>query len=263
MSARHMQSPGVDRTLTILESLAGASEAVTLTALAQQTEIPLTTCAAIMGSLEDRGYATRKIIGRSHFWRLTTKLYALASRVQDDNELSTVAMQEMKLLAERLRFPVHIGVLNGKSIVYVAKAQSPGFVQFDTYPGKVAPFHLTALGRAIAAFLTPDEIDLVARDLAPPRGASTGPGGVRARLMLQLEEVRRRGYATEFDEDQVGVSCVAAAFFGADGNAVGAVGITALTADLDALLEVTTTSVSELARLISFRLGHADGVTQS
>lgn len=249
-------SPSVDRLLTILETLSAAAEPLTLTALSQATGISLTTCAAIMTGLEERGYATRKIVGRSHFWRLTMRLYGLASQILSDTDLSTVAIDEMRAVADELGFPVHIGVLNGGSVVYVAKAQASGFIQFDTFPGKVTPFNLTALGKAIVAHLPDDQVRPLLRDLPQGQGPNSVDGGTPTGLLAQLETVRKVGYATEFEEDQAGVSCLAVPFFGVEGTVVGAVGITALAADLESTFDSSARELMRLGALISERLGY-------
>ncbi|NIH88489.1 helix-turn-helix domain-containing protein [Amycolatopsis granulosa] len=78
MASDRPASPSVDRTLTVLETLVTAGEGVTLTALARASGIPLATCASIVYTLESRGYARRRVVGRSHFWRATTRLCELA-----------------------------------------------------------------------------------------------------------------------------------------------------------------------------------------
>lgn len=254
-SAVQAPSTGVDRTLTILETLAASTEAMTLTVLAQKTRIPLTTCAAIMISLENRGYATRRIVGRSHFWRLTMGLYGLASQLVREIDLSSIAQQELRELAERIKCPVHIGVLNGQSVVYIAKAASPGFIQFDTYPGKVAPFNLTALGRAIAAYLPEEELSPLLGKLVPGAGPDPLPPGPEA-FVQELEQTRKRGYAVENEEEEAGVSCLAAPFFNADGHVAGSVGATSLASELvgQSRKEIASELIT-LGREISHRLG--------
>ncbi|MDQ0380733.1 helix-turn-helix domain-containing protein [Amycolatopsis thermophila] len=79
MASERPASPSVDRTLTVLETLVEAGEGLTLTALARATEIPLATCASIVYTLESRGYARRRVVGRSHFWRATPRLYEVAA----------------------------------------------------------------------------------------------------------------------------------------------------------------------------------------
>ncbi|WP_370615377.1 IclR family transcriptional regulator [Mumia sp. Pv 4-285] len=248
-------SPGVDRALTVLEHLVEAEEELTLTALAKVTNIPLATCASIVYTLEQRGYATRRVVGRSHFWRPTLRLYGLASQLVRDADLSRVATSEMRMLADKLGMPVHMGVLDGHSVVYVAKAATPGFVQFDTYSGKIAPFNLTALGRAIAAYLDPDELEPLLSRLTPGRGPNAPKGGRKAFLSL-LEDVRQHGYAMEEEEEQAEISCVAAPFFGIDGHVAGALGVTGFARDLtpDRMRDAATGLVG-LTTEVSRRLG--------
>ncbi|MFG3702641.1 IclR family transcriptional regulator [Micromonospora sp. NPDC047620] len=247
-------SPAVDRALTVLERLVAADEELTLTALAKSTRIPLATCASIVYTLERRGYAARRVVGRSHFWRPTLRLYGLASQLVRKVDLSSMAQRELRALADELNMPVHIGVLDGASVVYVAKAATAGFIQFDTYPGKVSPFNLTALGRAIAAFLPEGEIEALLPRLVPGRGPSAGDSSPEAFSKL-LEDVRARGYAVEDQEEQAEVACVAAPFFDADGRVAGSVGVTGFARDLAKKRRKAAAGVVRVAADVSRRLG--------
>jgi DNA-binding IclR family transcriptional regulator len=226
-----MASPAVDRTLTVLETLAATEDGLTLTALAKAAGIPLATCASIVYTLEDRGYAAREVVGRSHFWRLTLRLYGLSAQLVRKVDLSVIAQPELRQLADELGMPAHVGVLNGAEIVYVAKAATPGFIQFDTYPGKVAPFDLTALGRAIAAFLPEEELTPLLKRLSRGKGPKAADATAKA-FLAKLARVRTAGYAVEDEEEQAGIACVAAPFFHADGRLAGAVGVTGFATEL-------------------------------
>lgn len=248
-------SPAVDRALTVLETLVGSDGSLTLTSLAKETDIPLATCAAIVYTLERRGYATRRVIGRSHFWRPTLRLYGLAAQLVRKIDLSEVAQPHLRELAEAYGMPAHVGVLNGATVVYVAKAAPPGFIQFDTYPGKVSPFNLTALGKAIAAYLPTEVLQPLLAGLVPGRG----PKGHRAevdRFRTELAEIRDRGYALEDQEEQAEIACLAAPFFDAGGGVMGAVGVTGFARDLvsDRLPEIADAVCSQ-ARGLSGKLG--------
>jgi DNA-binding IclR family transcriptional regulator len=225
-------SPSVDRTLTVLETLVGADDGLTLTALARTTRIPLATCASIVYTLEQRGYATRRVIGRSHFWRPTMRLYDLGAPLIRQEAISEVAQPQLRHLADELGMPAHVGVLDGASVVYVAKAANPGFIQFDTYQGKVSPFNLTALGRAIAAHLPDIELEPLLGQLTPGTGPKAKKPTVRA-FRAQLAKVRQSGYALEDEEEEADIACVAAPFFDADGRVNGSVGVTGFSRDLN------------------------------
>ncbi|HEY3684671.1 MAG TPA: IclR family transcriptional regulator [Streptosporangiaceae bacterium] len=218
-------SPAVDRALTVLETLVAADEPMTLTTLAQVTGIPLATCASITRTLEMRGYAARRVIGRSHFWRPTLRLNGLAAQLVKKVDLMRTAQPFLKRLVDAIGVPAHVGVLEGGEVIYVAKVAAPGMLQFDTYPGKASPFNLTALGRAIAAHLPDDTLDPLIKKAAVGRGPNAHP--VRgAALRAELAEVRDRGYATEDEEEDPGIACVAAPFFDADGAVAGSIGVT-------------------------------------
>ncbi|GAA4524842.1 IclR family transcriptional regulator [Amycolatopsis samaneae] len=224
-------SPSADRVLTVLETLVAAGEGLTLTALAHAADISLATCASIAYTLEQRGYAARRVVGRSHFWRPTMRLYGLGSSLVRKGDLAGIAGPYLRVLADELNMPAHAGVLDGASVVYVAKAAASGFIQFDTYPGKLAPFNLTALGRAIAAHLPDAELEPLLSRLVP----GTGPKAKRATpraFRAQLAKVRQTGYAVEDEEEEAEIACVAAPVFNAEGRVVGSVGVTGFSREI-------------------------------
>ena len=248
-------SPSVDRALTVLETLVHTDDPLTLTALAKQAGIPLATCASIAYTLEQRGYAVRRVVGRSHFWRPTLRLYSLAAELVRKVDLPSIAQTELQSLADELGMPTHVGILEGSSVVYVAKAAPPGFIQFDTYRGKVAPFDLTALGRAIAAHLPDAELEPLLARLTPGRGPNAHTG--RKAFLATLAEVRAVGVAVEDEEEQAEIACVAAPFFDAEGRIAGSVGITGFARELrDERREVAIKGVVRLGHEVSRRLGY-------
>lgn len=218
-------SRAVDRALTILEELAAADEPMTLTRVAKLTDVPLATAGTILHTLEQRGYAARQVVGRSHFWRATLKVNSLAVAVNRKVDLAEIAEPYLQNLVEHDAFAAHIGVLRDKQVVYVAKVAGRGMVQFNTYQGKTSPYHLTALGRAIAANLPEDELAPLLQDLEPgtgPNAKATDPASMR-RL---LTKVRKQGYAIEDEEEDRGIGCLAAPLFSADGEVVASIGVT-------------------------------------
>lgn len=225
IGAERPPSPAVDRALTILETLVAAEAPMTLTALAQATGVPLATCASIAQTLEMRGYASRTVVGRSHFWRPTLKLSGLAAQLDRKVDLSSITQPFLRRLVDDTGMAAHIGVLEGPLVIYVAKVGAPGIVQFNTYPGKTAPFNLTALGRAVAAYLPEADLAPLLKKLARGGGPKAEPV-TGAQIRTKLAEVRELGYAVEDEEEDAGIGCVAAPFFDAQGQVAGSIGVT-------------------------------------
>lgn len=255
-------SPAADRTLTVLETLVAAEQPLTLTALAKAARIPLATCAAIVATLEGRGYAQRRVVGRSHYWRPTLRLYGLGAALMRSLNLGAVAHPHLRRLCDELQLPAHLGVLDGQTVVYAAKVAPPGFVQFNTYAGKVAPFHLTALGRAIVAYLPPDEVALLL-DRLPPGHGPKARGNDPRWLLDQLAQTRVRGYAVEDEEEQAQIGCVAAPVFDAEERVAGAVGVTGFAREVvgERLATVVAVLLRE-ARRLSEKLGYLTPTTR-
>lgn len=218
-------SPAVDRALTILETLVEARSPMTLTALAAEAGIPLATCAAIMQTFEARGYASRRIVGRSHFWRPTLKLNGLVAEYMRGIDLSQIVQPYLQELMGQTQMAAHVGLLEGNKIVYAAKVAAPGLVQFDTYPGKTEPFNLTALGQAVVAFMPAEQIESLLTHLVQGSGPRARPP-TADEMRSHLAQVRERGYAIEDEEEEVGVGCLAAPFFDSGGQVLGSVGVT-------------------------------------
>jgi DNA-binding IclR family transcriptional regulator len=218
-------SPAVDRALTILEKLVSSADAMTLTALAAEAHIPLATCAAIMQTFEQRGYAARRVVGRSHFWRPTLKLNGLAVELMRVVDLAQFAQPYLQRLVDETQMAAHVGLLEGDLVFYAAKVAAPGMVQFNTYPGKTTRFNITALGLAIAAYLPEPELDALVTNFVP----GPGPGARKAsrdEILKRLAEVRESGFAVESEEEDEGVGCVAAPIFDAKSRAVASIGVT-------------------------------------
>lgn len=243
------------RSLTVLEALVMSQDALTLTAVAQQVSMPVASCAAVLNALERRGYASRTIVGRSHFWQPTLRLYSLGMRVMRHSNLGPRAQPHLRWLSDRLGAPAHLGILEDASVVYVAKAANAGMVQFNTYPGKVAAFNLTALGRAVVAFLPEQEQE----ELVHRAVRGSGPkarSGFGEELRDQLREIRGQGYATEDEEEELGIGCLAAPVLGAQGIPVAAVGATGFVGDLlHERRDQVAEAVVEAARRVSVAFG--------
>jgi DNA-binding IclR family transcriptional regulator len=211
--------PAVTRALGVLELLVYEGKPLALGEIVERTGIPTASCHAIMHTLLQAGYVTRRGEGRTQFWEPTMMLYALGATLGSRLRIRELAGPHLRELSAELGVPAHLGVLVGADVMYLEKAAAPSFIKFDTFPGKLSPFHVTALGRAIAAHLSADEREQLLK-------------GLPARLGEVLAETRAAGFALEDSEETDGVGCVAAPVFGPDGRVLASVGITGFSSDL-------------------------------
>jgi DNA-binding IclR family transcriptional regulator len=91
--------------------------------------------------------------------------------------------------------------------------------------------HSTAVGKALAAYLRPEDLDLrILSDPLEPQNERTITSSPA--LLSELAEVRRQGYAFNDQEEELGVRAVGAAIRGVDGISLAAVSVVGTTGQL-------------------------------
>jgi IclR family acetate operon transcriptional repressor len=136
--------------------------------------------------------------------------------------------------------------------VCIERVDGPGANRVQTPLGRREPPHATATGKAILAMIEREH----AVELCKDRGLE----GHTARtitdvetLVLELDAVRRRGYAIDDEETIDGIFCVGAPFFDHAGACAGAISVTGLKHDLPGW------RLAEMGRLVG---RHADEVSK-
>jgi IclR family transcriptional regulator, KDG regulon repressor len=159
---------------------------------------------AILRTLE-----TRRVVARdpdAHTYRLGWGLYELGSHVVRNLDLARAARTHVDDLARRTRDSVLLGIVEGDSILYLDRGESPERFRMVANSGRRSPIHASASGKAILAF---SSAELVDRVLEGPLDRYTPATVTDARqLRKQLERIRKRGYATCWQEVEVGLCSI-------------------------------------------------------
>jgi len=126
-------------------------------------------------------------------------------------DLRAEALPLLRQLAHRTGETVHLGVLDRCDVVYIEKVESKHAVRMFSRIGNTMPAYSTGVGKAILAFLPPEELE----EVLPAKLEARTPATItdRAELLRHLEEVRRRGYSTDDIENEEGIRCVGAPVF--------------------------------------------------
>jgi IclR family acetate operon transcriptional repressor len=212
----------VDKALMVVELLMRTGEAMTAREIALQTGINRTTGHRLLNALMHRGWIEKE--PNSSAYRISLRFLVLSNlSYQQRNVLS-----EMRPTLERLstvsRETVHVGVLDGYSLIHVDKVDSPERVGVSSKIGTRTIAHVASLGKAILAASSQEAIDAYvshATRLPPPDGL-TDP----AWLLDDIQRTRVRGYSIDDEEDSVGVRCIGAAIIAGNGEPVFAISIT-------------------------------------
>ncbi len=246
------RSPSIDKALAIIELLSGHADGLRMIDIARRLELPKSSTHLTLEVLRTHRYVERDGEGA---YRLGLKLFAIASRLLNGLEIRHVARPHLESLTRRTGLTSHLAVLDGNEIVYVDRVDGRGLVKFDTYVGKRAPVNLTAVGKAIAAYLPDERLDEI---LAATfrRGTERAPALPHA-FKEQLRSYRASGFTLEDEEEVPGVYCVGAPVRNLSGAVIASVGVIGLKRDLaEGSLESLGGEVRRTADHISELLGH-------
>ncbi|MFF2269001.1 IclR family transcriptional regulator [Cellulosimicrobium cellulans] len=211
----------VDKALTVLEALAGAGPAgVALGDLARSLGLHKASLHRTLAALRYRGYAEQD--ATTGDYRLGPAATALATVYLGEENLPALLHPVLVAVCRETDELVHLGALAGTEIVYLDKVEPARAVRVWSAVGRRRPAATTALGRALLAHRPLDDGALAWYAAAVPGEHPVSPAALRE----TCDATRASGFATETEENEPGISCVALPIL-RGGQSVAAVSVTA------------------------------------
>jgi DNA-binding IclR family transcriptional regulator len=210
---------GLDRVVAILDLLSTSDSSLSLAEICQQMDLCKSTAHRALMALERTGLIER---AASHRYRLGLKLYDMGHRAVEQIDLRSRVHPYLRELALRVGETVHLGVLHRTRIVYIDKIEPVNRrVCISSRTGTSNPVYSTSLGKAILAFMAADQAAKIIAEIRFTGFTSktlTSP----EELLEALERVRRRGFAVDDEEMEIGTRCVGAPIYNGDGQVIAA-----------------------------------------
>jgi DNA-binding IclR family transcriptional regulator len=208
----------VDKTLAKglrLVELLGAGGRAGVSELAAATGLTKSNVHRLLQTLCRLGWARR--VPADSSYELTSRNWEVAQNWIARFDLPRLAGPHLAELAAKTREAVHLAVLEGTDVVFMATINPPRAIRTYTPRGSRAPAHCVATGKAILAHLAPGELPPFPERLE--RFARHGIATL-GELLRELERVRRRGYALNRGEWQDDVNGIAAPVLAGRADAV-------------------------------------------
>lgn len=246
----------VDRTLDILEALAGNGEDISLSQLHEKLHLSIGTIHRLLHTLTERGYAAQDKASRRY--GPGPKLLEIAASAASNSRfiLRRVAEPYLQQLTALTGETANLVVLQGAEAVYVGQVMSPRIVRMFTEVGERAPLYCTGAGKAILSSFSSQQLKnyLEAVRLEPVTPHTiTSPDQLRE----EIAQTRERGFAIDDEEREEGVRCAAAPIFDHQGFGIAAISISGPTTRMSReQAHVVGTQVRAAADDCSVQLGY-------
>ncbi len=195
----------VDNALKLVLLLGERAE-IRMSEASRYLGVASSTAHRLLAMLQYRGFVRQDPVSKAY--RPGPALTGVAFAIFGRLDIPAIATPIMRDLSERLRESVHVGMLDGANVRFLAAVEGPAAVRVASRLGRTLPAHCTSTGKALLAQLTEAEL----RQLLPHEQLHrVTPHSIASRSELEEElcRTRRRGYAANREESEEGVASVA------------------------------------------------------
>jgi DNA-binding IclR family transcriptional regulator len=240
----------IERIFALMDVLATREEAISLKEISEKTGLHPSTAHRILNDLALGRFVDRHQAGN---YRLGMRLLELGNLVKNRLNVRDAALVPMSELHRLTQQTVNLSMRQNDEIIYIERAYSErSGMQVIRAIGGRAPLHLTSVGKLFLAADDSHKVRIYA--------TRTGLGGHTKNSITQLNsleqelaKVRRDGYASDNEELELGVRCMAASILDDQGKLIAGLSISAPTGRLD---ESWLQKLKATAQEISVNLGY-------
>ena len=193
------------RGLDVIRAFGTNRPSMSLSEVAVATGLARPTARRILLTLEELGY----VRAAGGVFTLTPRVLELGMAYIGSTSIWELARPHMEALVARTGESSSLAQLDGSDIVYVARVAVPKVITFAVTIGTRFPALQTSLGKALLAWLPPDDLE---KALAEPSRSGISPRwnpNVEERVH-ELREVRTRGWALTDEQLAPGIRSIAA-----------------------------------------------------
>jgi IclR family transcriptional regulator, KDG regulon repressor len=255
---RIKQNQSLGKAFRIIEAMSEAGGPQRLQDIAARVGQPASTVLRFLGTLAGLGYVGQD--ERSLHYFLTMKFARLGHQVGRQLDFREVVRPFLLELSREFKESSSLAVEQDMNVVYVDAVDGPDhMLQTLQRIGKIAPLHATGVGKVLLAEFPAGRLEELLRERGLPAITRNTIRSKKA-LLIELEKIRRQGFALDDEECESGVRCVAAGIRDHSGNIIAACSASGPAGRMTAQkLELIRIRLSAAAAEISTRLGYQAG----
>lgn len=209
-----------ERVLNILELLATNNNGLTLTELSKALNAPKSSIMPLVHTMTAKKFIYMEKGTGKYFIGIAT--FSVGSAYINNMNTLQFIQTEMKNIVNLTNETCQLGIQKKDKLLYIAKEDSLEPIRLVSYVGKQLPLYCTALGKAILAEKTNDEIlELYPNGLNPITNNTITSFST---LFKELDLSKELGYTVEHEESTPHVNCIGVSLV-SNNNVLGALSV--------------------------------------
>jgi IclR family transcriptional regulator, acetate operon repressor len=211
----------VDNALWLLQ-LVSERQALRVSEAAELLGVARSTAHRLLSALRRRDFLMQDRPNGAY--RPGPALYAIGMAAIGRLDIRRIAQPVLEELRDKTQETASLAVLEGTMVRFVECYEGTSVVRIGNRAGVVRHAHASAIGKAILAALPDSELErrYPEEELPAPTPSSISR---RRELMAELTQVRRQGYALNWEESSEGVAAIAVALRGPTGMPLGSISL--------------------------------------
>ncbi|MCQ6280115.1 IclR family transcriptional regulator [Bacillus sp. EB600] len=245
----------VDRALTIIKIVSSRKEGIGVTELANKLGLNKSSIFRILETLTAHGFVEQN--KETKKYKLGYQVLELSTKLLESIDIRKEAIPFLRELEEISNEVIHLVTYFQKEAVYIEKLEGHETLRMHSQVGRRAPMHCTSAGKVILANLPKNEAIEIIQQTGLPRHTDKTIT-TEKELLENLVMIKEQGYGIEREENETGITCIAAPIFNHRGEIAGAISIsgTALRMNDDKIAAIKDKLI-EVGTRVSQRLGYA------
>ena len=247
-----MAVKSAERVLKIFELLESSSDGLTNKDISSRLQFAPSSTIALLQTMAENGYLS---VDEQKRYSLGGKLVSLGAVAASRFDIGRMATPYLKHLMQTLGETSFLGVLSGDEIVYIAKENCERTINTNAQIGSRKPVYCTGLGKAFLAFLPPEESRDIVNKLDFHKYTDNTIMDIQE-LRSQLQEFRLQGFATDDQEIEENLWCLAVPIYDGYHRMVAAISVSGPKERMMDKKELITQEMLKAVRGLSKELGY-------
>ncbi|MEY8713174.1 IclR family transcriptional regulator [Mangrovibacter phragmitis] len=178
--------------------------------LLREFQYPKSSLLNLLNTMVECGFLVKNSKGQ---YTLGIKNYELGCQALHRKNIFEVTKRPMQALSAQSGLICHLGTIENGYAIYLDKVETPGTAPTrKSWIGKKLELHVTALGKALLAWKSKEEIDYFMGTLALAKYTENTITDKKA-FISELQKTRSRGWAIDNEESAYGAVCLSMPIF--------------------------------------------------
>lgn len=244
----------IDKAMDILFCFEVSKPQLRLTDISEKLGLHKSTTHRLLSLLKKKGLVV--VDSRTQLYSLGPGVVDLAWVVLRQQDFRTVCRPFLERLRQTTNETVSLYTRVGDRRTCIEELESGQDIKYSHTVGLTAPLHVGAPGKALLAFLPPQELEVLLATL-PLTAITPHTLTDRQQLCIELAVTRTRGFAMSSGERSLGAAAVAAPIWDRNGRPIAAVSVLGPDQRLTLrVLQELGPQVMQVAQQISTALGY-------